>query len=96
MLVNGCPILNINIYIPPITVSCALFGRVVWLRCARFNLDGRQTRLQEESRSPKPIYMMVYVLQLSKNEKSVEKADLLNKDVKQGKFLKKLEKIFFG
>ena len=46
MLVNSCPILNLHI--PPITVSCALPGRVAWLHCVQFNPDGWHT----ESREP--------------------------------------------
>lgn len=64
MLVNSCPILNLHI--PPITVSCALPGRVAWLHYVQFNPDGWQT--ESWSHPPEPIYMMVYVLQLSKNK----------------------------
>ena len=45
MLVNSCPILNLHI--PPITVSCALPGRVAWLHCVQFNPDGWQTISRE-------------------------------------------------
>ena len=45
MLVNSCPILNLHI--PPITVSCALPGRVAWLHYVQFNPDGWQTITRE-------------------------------------------------
>ncbi len=64
MLVNSCPILNLHI--PPATVSCAHSGRVApgCTVCDSIRTEGR---LQAVSHPPEPIYMAVYVLQLSKN-----------------------------